>query len=937
MFDPESLHHPRSAEWLPSPHVGAYLEHWVRHSLSRESRNKLRAECPRPLVPNKVCETPIVDPKMAQFLTKTGWNSKKGLDSALRSCQDKILDVLGPLTKILEMAESARSEGSPIDHEELRGWAQRAICLTGNANTSVAIERRKSILFKIDPKLANLALTEAGKEAQGLLFGESFIKDMGRFVGTFTALDKAQSSMRRVFHGRVSHRAGSGRGRLSGRASFQARGANRGAGGQRPPFQDQRNPSPFFASRGHQWRSRSFRGNPSHRRPLGKSPSHRGFYGTLCRGPTPALFSCLGPHHLRSVGADHGQGISHRTHGVSLPCSLPPANPPVAHGLRPGGRGATLPQTKAGYRASVPGAGGCDQQYIPRSKERRADEASHQSSRTECGGSLPSFQDGGDPSPTGLTSAGGLDGKARPEGCLPDGPSGQLFQGLAPVQVEWRGLEVHLSAIRTVVSSLVLHQVAASGRVMVEDSGRPPNYLPGRHPSDARIQDLGFLLNIEKSCLIPARRMEFLGFTVDSLSESLSLPTAKLRAIRKELRHALLIPHLSLRHLARIIGLLASSIQAVFPAPLHYRALHRLKIAHLRTGASFADAVVLDSEAREELSWWIANLEAWNGRAIFGSLPELTIESDASLQGWGAHCNGVSTGGPWSAEESLLHINALELLAGSFAVRSFSNGIANACIKLRMDNISAVQYVNRLGGTRSATLARLAKDFWTFCLSKDIMVQAEYLPGLNNVQADWNSRYLSDGSDWQLDPRVFSAISELWGPVSIDLFASRLNRQLTRFYSWRPDPEALAVDAFLQDWSVSHLYAFPPFSMIPRTLLQVIRQQADLVLVVPFWGSQVWFPSLLRILVEIPVLLPTRSDLLHNPLGLQHPLLLDGSLRLLACRISGHLDRSREFRQQLDSYWTVHGLPALGSRTGQPGELGLTGAWNGTWIPFRHL
>ncbi|XP_040275286.1 uncharacterized protein LOC120990501 [Bufo bufo] len=206
---------------------------------------------------------------MSQFLAKTGWNPKKGLDSALRSCQDKVLDVFGPLAKIFELAEAARTEGSPIDPEELRGWTQRAICIAGNANTSLAIERRKAILFKIDPKLSNLALTEAGKDAQGLLFGESFIKDMSRFVGTFTALDKAQSSMRRVFQGRVSNQAGSSRGRLSGCANFQARGAGRGSFGQRPPFQEQRNPSPFFSTRGGQWRSRSFRGNPNSRRPLG--------------------------------------------------------------------------------------------------------------------------------------------------------------------------------------------------------------------------------------------------------------------------------------------------------------------------------------------------------------------------------------------------------------------------------------------------------------------------------------------------------------------------------------------------------------------------------------------------------------------------------------------------------------------------------------------
>ncbi|XP_040276167.1 uncharacterized protein LOC120991412 [Bufo bufo] len=270
LFDPDSLHHPRSAEWLPLEHVSKYLEARVRCPLSKEARNKLRAECPRPVIPNRVCETPAVDPKMTQFLAKSGWNPRRGLESALRSCQDKLLDIFGPLAKLFDLAETAKAEDKQVDPLELREWVQRAICIAGNVNTSLAIERRKAILFKIEPKLSNLALTEAGKEAHGLLFGEPFIKDLGRFVGAFTALDKAQSSMKRVFHGRVSTRAGSFRGRLSGRAQFQSRGSGRGSYSQRSSFQEhRREQSSFFPSRGSSWRPRGYRGNPSSRRPYG--------------------------------------------------------------------------------------------------------------------------------------------------------------------------------------------------------------------------------------------------------------------------------------------------------------------------------------------------------------------------------------------------------------------------------------------------------------------------------------------------------------------------------------------------------------------------------------------------------------------------------------------------------------------------------------------
>ncbi|XP_044146965.1 uncharacterized protein LOC122935270 [Bufo gargarizans] len=448
---------------------------------------------------------------------------------------------------------------------------------------------------------------------------------------------------------------------------------------------------------------------------------------------------------------------------------------------------------------------------------------------------------------------------------------------------------------------------------------------------------LGFLINYDKSVLTPARIMEFLGFSVDSVTETLSLPTTKIKEIRKELRRTLDMPRISLRHLARIIGLLSSSIQAVFPAPLHYRALQRLKTAHLHKGATYADFICLDDETRDEIHWWIGNLQAWNGEAICGPRPDFTVESDASLLGWGAHCEGISTGGRWSVEESPLHINALELLAGSFAIRSFAKDMTKVCIRLRMDNVSAVRYVNAMGGTHSPMLSHLARDFWSFCLNRELTVVAEYIPGLHNVQADWSSRYLKDSSDWRLDAQVFSTISSIWGPACIDLFASRLNKQLPRFFSWRPDPEAEAVDAFLQDWSEDLHYAFPPFSMIPRTLNQVRSQSAEIILIVPFWTTQSWFPNLLELLIFPPFLLPVYPDLLLGPEDAQHPLLLEGSLRLLACRVSGVPTKAMSFRNQLGDYWKSLGLLAPDGLIERPGDLGLVGAWTGVWIPFRPL
>ena len=44
------------------------------------------------------------------------------------------------------------------------------------------------------------------------------------------------------------------------------------------------------------------------------------------------------------------------------------------------------------------------------------------------------------------------------------------------------------------------------------------------------------------------------------------------------------------------------------------------------------------------------------------------------------------------------------------------------------------------------------------------------------------------------------------------MFASRLNKQIDRFVSWRPDPDAVAVNGFSLNWSeYALIYAFVPF------------------------------------------------------------------------------------------------------------------------------
>jgi hypothetical protein len=58
-----------------------------------------------------------------------------------------------------------------------------------------------------------------------------------------------------------------------------------------------------------------------------------------------------------------------------------------------------------------------------------------------------------------------------------------------------------------------------------------------------------------------------------------------------------------------------------------------------------------------------------------------------------------------------------------------------------------------------------------------------------------------------LDSNVFLQLAKLWSKPTMDLFASRLNCQISKFTSWKPDPDAVVIDAFSIPWS--NEYHFP--------------------------------------------------------------------------------------------------------------------------------
>ena len=141
--------------------------------------------------------------------------------------------------------------------------------------------------------------------------------------------------------------------------------------------------------------------------------------------------------------------------------------------------------------------------------------------------------------------------------------------------------------------------------------------------------------------------------------------------------------------------------------------------------------------------------------------------------------------------------------------------------------------------------------------------------------------------------------SMAYGMPSIDLFASRINRKVPRYVSWRPDPGAQFVDAFSFSWSQEQFYAFPPFSLILRCLKKIEMEEGEGIIIVPVWPTQPWYPKLMSLLIDTPRLLPVTRGTLYLPSKPSQPHPMEGKLKLIACKLSGNLLRSKAFLQKL--------------------------------------
>ena len=250
---------------------------------------------------------------------------------------------------------------------------------------------------------------------------------------------------------------------------------------------------------------------------------------------------------------------------------------------------------------------------------------------------------------------------------------------------------------------------------------------------------------------------------------------------------------------------------------LYCRYLEMDKIKALKQSkGNFDPLMSVSKKGVADMKWWLDNLDDSYNDICHPSV-DITLYSDVSLRGWGAVMNDTSTGGRWSPSEAENHINCLELLAALFSLKCFQSSLSGEHVKIMIDNTTAVSVINNMGTCHSNNCKSIGIKIWEFCMSHNIIwLTAAHLPGSSNYRADKECRdFRPEDTEWMIDPTLLGiALDRLNFKPQIDLFAFRLNREFPIYCSFKPDPDASYIDAFILSWCAKHFYFFPPFSCV---------------------------------------------------------------------------------------------------------------------------
>jgi len=245
------------------------------------------------------------------------------------------------------------------------------------------------------------------------------------------------------------------------------------------------------------------------------------------------------------------------------------------------------------------------------------------------------------------------------------------------------------------------HRKGLRYHVYLDDSLCPAVTASACHSQVQQIktimENLGFLINIKKSEMIPAQQFTFLGVAFDLRNGLVSPAAHRLLTFQDLLRSLIGQTTATPRKLHRLLGHM-ESFSRILPGARAAKRELQLRLNQLWDYLHWDQPLSLEK-------WFLPTIQPWRDQdfllqksPLHQPHPTQSLYTDACETGWGAHLETLHVSGKWEPEMTGRHINFLEMEAVNRAVSAFSSQMLNQVTLLRTDNTTVAAYINKEGG-----------------------------------------------------------------------------------------------------------------------------------------------------------------------------------------------------------------------------------------------
>ena len=252
----------------------------------------------------------------------------------------------------------------------------------------------------------------------------------------------------------------------------------------------------------------------------------------------------------------------------------------------------------------------------------------------------------------------------------------------------------------------------------------------------------------------PSTCTTFLGINIDSIAMELSLPMEKVIKLKTLCSKILDRGHSFKKELECLGGLVSYCSYVVRGGRTFSRRIFDLSASYSRK----SKCVPLCEAIKEDLGWWLAFCDVFNGRAcIIRDCHPIPMYSDASFEGFGGWLGKDWFYGLWSPDSHkplpagcghveppptvrlTRNINVYELWPLVVGLRRWGQHFSNSKLHFVTDNMQVMAMINTGRSCNKLCMSWLREMFW-MCFIWNIDIVASYIKSADNTLADALSR-----------------------------------------------------------------------------------------------------------------------------------------------------------------------------------------------------